>query len=160
MSENQPRYTIDSCSLIQLRRVYAYDVFPVVWDKLGDLADQGIVISVEDVYEELKVQDDVVFDWATQHPHMFLPLDGIIQIKASQVLDTYPNLIDLKKKKSGADPFVIAAALVYSCAVVTEEDLSRSPKLSKIPDVCKAYGIKCINLLELLRLEKVRITRL
>ncbi|MBT9132402.1 MAG: hypothetical protein DDT33_00918 [Firmicutes bacterium] len=162
MHNGELRYVIDTCSLTQLRRVYPHDVYPfqAVWDKVGDLADRGILISIEDVYEELKVQDDEVFDWAKKYSHMFLPLDAIVQTKASQVLREHPNLIDLKKKKSSADPFIIATALLYSCTVVTEERMSDSLRVSKIPDVCKAYKIGCIKLLELLRRDNPRATQM
>ena len=158
MQSNKHKYTIDTCSLIELRRAYADDVFPAIWDRIGVLADNGVLISIEDVYEELKEHDDNVFKWAKKHSNMFFPLDGLIQTQASKILSTHQNLIDLKKRKSGADPFIIGTALVYSCGVVTEETPSHNPNRSKIPDVCKAYNIKCIRLLELLRLENIRVT--
>ncbi len=157
MTDGKHKYIIDTCSLIQLRRAYPLDVFPSVWAKVGNMADAGILISIEDVYEELQIQDDEVSEWAKQHSDMFLPLDGIVQIKALQILSTHRDLVDLKKRKSGADPFVIATALVYSCILVTEEEPSRSPNKLKIPDTCKDYNIQCIQLLEMLRLENFRL---
>lgn len=146
--------------MIQLRRAYDYEVFPAVWDKVGDMADSGLLLSIEDVYEELKAQDDLVFDWAKKHSKMFLPLDKDIQSKASQILSTHPGLVDLKKRKSGADPFVIATGLVHSCAIVTEEVRSMNPARPKIPDVCKAYRLECIRLLEMLRNEHLKLARI
>jgi len=157
MPDGKRKYAIDTCSLIQLRRAYPLDVFPSVWAKVEDMADAGTLISIEDVYEELRIQDDEVSKWAKQHPAMFLPLDGLIQARALQVLSTHRGLVDLRKRKSGADPFVIAAALVYSCIVVTEEEPSTSPNKVKIPDVCKDYSIQCLHLLEMLRLEDFRL---
>lgn len=157
MIYQQPRYVIDTCSLLELRRHYPKDVFPGVWDKVGELAENGIIISVEDVYEELKVQDGEVLEWANEHIEMFKPLDELIQFKAREILRDYSNLINLKQRKSGADPFLIATALLFSCSIVTEENPTRRPDLLKIPDVCKANGIDCITLLNMLRAENLRL---
>ena len=66
-------------------------------------------------------------------------------------------MLDLKKSKSGADPFLIAVAMLHKCSIVTEEKPSGGPHKSKIPDVCKAYSIECIPLLEMLRRECLRL---
>src|SRR5688500_13512755 len=110
MSTNSHKYVVDTCSLTALQRVYPTDVFPGVWDLMDKLANNGILASVEDVMEELRTQDDYLYNWAKLHKDIFLPLDSEIQIQASKILSTHANLIDLKKRKSGADPFIIAAA--------------------------------------------------
>jgi hypothetical protein len=157
MTTLTPRYTIDTCSLTALRRVYPEDVFPGVWTKVSELADNGDLISVEDVYEELSVFDDVVLDWAKEHSYIFAPLDAEIQLKAAEILENHSNLLDLKKRKSSADPFLVALAIVRSCIVVTEEMPSGGPDKSKIPDVCRNYGVPCVTLLDMLRAEGLRL---
>ncbi len=139
-----------------MNRVYPRDVFPSAWKKLDELAEAKIIASTEEVYEEIKAQDDEILVWANEFEEIFHPLSEEIQLSASKLLGTHANLIDLKKKKSGADPFVIATAMVLSCAVVTEEKPSGGPNKSKIPDVCKDYGIKCIKILDMLRKEGLR----
>lgn len=54
------------------------------------------------------------------------------------------------KNRNGADPFVIATALVNGFTVVTEE-LGGSPTKPKIPSVCTALGVRCINVLQFIR---------
>lgn len=157
MGDSLTKYTIDTCSLTKLRTVYPKDVFPSVWDKMGDLADTGILISTEEVYEELKTQDDDVLEWADAHRNIFLELDEQIQREAINILNLHPKLIDIKKHKSGADPFVISTAIIKSCTVVTEEKPSGGPNKPKIPDVCKDFNVKCIVLLDLLRIEGLRL---
>jgi hypothetical protein len=157
MSTNSPKYIIDTCSFTALQRVYPTDVFPGVWDLMDKLASDGIIGSVEDVMEELKTQDDFLYKWAKLHKEIFLPLDGEIQTQASKILSTHDNLIDLKKRKSGADPFIIATAVVISGTVVTEEKPSGGPQKVKIPDVCKAYKAPCITILELLREQGLKL---
>jgi len=157
MNVAPPGYVIDTCSLTALRRVYPKDVFPGVWDKLDKMAESGLLISTEEVYEELKVQEDVVFQWAKNHSAIFMPLDEITQNEVKNILAKHPELIDLKKRKSSADPFLIACARVNACAVVTEEKTSGGSQRPKIPDVCRDEKIECISLLELFRREGLKL---
>ena len=152
-----PKYTIDTCSLTAMRRVYPEDVFPSAWRKLSGLAESGVLVSLELVLNELEAQDDVVFQWAENYRAVFHPLDEAVQREARRVLSTHQNLLDLKRRKSGADPFVVAHAIVNRCAVVTEEKPSGGPHKSKIPDVCKAYHVECITILEMFRKEGLRL---
>lgn len=115
------------------------------------LAVSGMITAIDLVLTELSDQDDEVWQWASDHSSMFCPLDEPIQLMAKKVLSTHPNLIDLKRRKSAADPFIVGHAIVNSRIVVTEEKPSGGPQKSKIPDVCKAYSIECIPLLEMLR---------
>ena len=151
----RPKYIIDTCSFTALRRVYPSDVFPSVWSKMDDLANVGIIGSLDLVLNELKAQDDEVLDWAKSHLPIFVDLDNEIQLKATEILQQFAtNFVDLKKRTSGADPFVVAAAVVHSCVVVTEEKRSGGTPRVKIPDVCRVLGVDCIHLLELLRREQ------
>lgn len=157
MSIQSLKYVIDTCSFTALQRVYPTDVFPGVWDLMDKLATDGLIGSVEDVMEELKSQDDFLHKWARRHKKIFLPLDGEIQAQATRILSTHETLVDLKKRKSGADPFIIATAIVVSGTVVTEERPSGGPPKVKIPDVCKSYKVPCITILELLRAEGLKL---
>ena len=72
-------------------------MFSPVWTLLGDLASAGVVASIDQVFEELKSQDDVVTEWAEAHAAVFLPLDAPIQEKAKEVLARFPdNFLDLR----------------------------------------------------------------
>ena len=153
MDINPLKYVIDTCSFTALQRVYPIDVFPGVWNLVEKLAENGIIGSVDDVMEELKLQDDFLYRWAKNHKNIFLPLDAEIQTQATTILSTHEKLVDLKKRKSGADPFIIAMAVVKSTTLVTEEKPSGGPQKVKIPDVCKAYRVPCITILDLLRTE-------
>jgi len=154
----RPKYVVDTCSFTTLRRVYPPDVIPGAWDAMSEMAALGIIISSHEVYLELEAQDDGVFEWAQDHKDIFLPLEAPIQLKAAEILNEYPNILDLKQSKSSADPFLIATAIVNSCSVVTEEQPTGiGSKKIKIPNVCRALGINCINLLDLMRAEGVRL---
>jgi hypothetical protein len=155
--ETEQKYVIDTCSLTYLRRVYPIEVFPSVWEKIKDLVSRGALISCEDVFEELQVQDDELTLWAKEHSKIFKPLAVKIQKQVKRILSTHSNLVDLKKKKSSADPFIVATAMVYDCTVVSEEKPSGGPHKSKIPDVCKFYGVRCITLLDMLIEQGLRL---
>jgi hypothetical protein len=151
------KYIIDSSSLIFLKLTYPRDMFKPVWDKMTDLMQVQILVSCEDVYEELKVKDDELLSWASNFHSNFLPLTNEIQLLAKEILKTHSNILDLKKRKSSADPFVISTAIHYQCSVVTQEKPSGGHHKSKIPDVCKFYNVDCFNLLELLDNEGFKI---
>ena len=144
---------VDACSFTELRRRYPRQNFPAVWELVEDLVTQGRLISVADIFVELDAQDDEVSSWAQSHQGIFLPLSEDIQTQARDILRSYPNLIDLKKRKSSADPFLIAAAIIHEATVVTQEKPSGGPQVVKIPDVCRGYRIPCIQLLEMLQEE-------
>jgi hypothetical protein len=146
---------VDTCSFTELRRTYPRPHFKSVWTLIERLVTDGRLLSVEEVYIELKAQDDEVAEWAEQHKDIFLPLTEEIQLKAREILKRHPTLVDLKKKKSGADAFLIAAALLGGAAVVTQEEKSGGSPTVKIPDVCAFHAIRCIPLLELLKAERL-----
>lgn len=155
--EVQTVYVIDTCSLLALTETYPKDVFPGVWDKVDEMIDDGVLISCDDVLEELASKDDDVLAWAKARSHIFKELDDPIQVSAIEILQTHANLVDVKNNKSSADPFLVATARVYGGTVVTEENFSGGPEKSKIPDVCRDYEIDCIDLLDMLRRESLKL---
>ena len=145
-------YSIDTSALIEgYIRDFPPDVFPPVWSKLDELIDGGVLRATEEVLYELEKKDDKVYEWACHHEHMFVPINERIQEAVKFILRDYTRLIDTRKNRSGADPFVIALALVEGLSVVTAENLSGSLERPKIPDVCRALSIRCLNMLELFR---------
>ena len=139
------------------RRSYPPDVFPSLWEKIDRLANEGKLIASEEVLIELEKKDDEVCAWAQQREQMFIPIDGVIQQHVRSVLQQYPRLLDTRKNRSGADPFVIALAQTEKCTVVTGESPSRSEQRPHIPDVCAALGIRCIDFVQMAREQGWRI---
>jgi hypothetical protein len=124
-----------------------------VWRLVESIADNGRLLSVVEVLIELNAQDDEVAVWANARQELFLPLTEDIQAKAREILASHPTLLDMKRKKSSADPFLIAAAIIRAATVVTQEKRSGGPPSVKIPDVCAAHGVPCVNLLSVLQAE-------
>jgi hypothetical protein len=59
---------------------------------------------------ELERQDDDVFAWAERHV-TFMPLEDEIQASATEILAKFPQLVNTRRSRSVADPFVIASDL-------------------------------------------------
>lgn len=117
---------------------------------MDELIRRGALIATEEVLHELERKDDEVYEWARQRD-MFVDTNEAIQLAATGILRNHPKLIDQRKNRSGADPFVIALAQVEGCAVVTAEKPTTSSKRPNIPDVCDALGIQWLTILQLFR---------
>jgi hypothetical protein len=107
-----------------------------------------LVNSIDLVKEELERREgDESHRWAKSQTGLFLPLTEDVQRAVRDVLAAHPRLIGIGSGRSGADPFVIALAMVHGGTVVTEETESRSLAKPKIPDACDALNIPRLNLM-------------
>jgi len=131
-------------------RHYPRDVFPGVWDAIEEKVETGEIISSEEVYVELAKQDDDLHEWIKGRKQMLVAPEKPIQEIVAELLGKYPRLVDTLKNRSQADPFVIATAMFRKATVVTGE-LHGTPTRPRIPDVCDAEGVRCINFLQMLR---------
>ncbi len=145
-------HSIDTSAILHAwRRAYPPEVFPALWQRFDELIDQGQLIATEEVLVELERKDDEVYKWARVHRRMFIPTDQDIQRAVENILRDYTGLLDPRRERSGADPFVIALAQLRGCTVVSNERPTGSPVRLKIPTVCHALGIKCIDLLQFIK---------
>jgi len=146
------KYSVDTSVIIEgWTRDFPPDVFPHMWAKIEELIDDGVLLASEEVLIELEKKHDKAYEWACQRKHMFVPTDERIQEAVRSILRDHKKLIDTRRNRSGADPFVIALALVKRLSVVTGENFSGSLERPKIPDVCEALGIQWLNMVELFR---------
>src|ERR1019366_2064449 len=83
---------------------------------------------------------------------ILLPTDGAIIGRVRSVLTSHPKLVGALKNRSGADPFVIAAAMEHSLVVVTGEAMGTESR-PRIPFVCSEVGVPCISFVELIKSE-------
>jgi hypothetical protein len=57
----------------------------------------------------------------------------------------------IAKFLDGADPWIIASAIVLKATVVSQETATGAgSKKIKIPNVCDAFGVPCIDMLTML----------
>ncbi len=152
------KYCLDTSALIEPWRTrYPIDIFPTFWNTLDEWAEAEIVLAPDEVRIELKKIDDELLEWVNQRRYIFRPPEEDVQLVVSKILahERYKRLVDTKKGRSIADPWVIAQAQVTGSIVVTEEQPAggRSPK---IPDVCEWLGVKYTSVLGLIRAMKIR----
>jgi hypothetical protein len=155
-------YIIDTSSLINLARWNPIDIYITVWKKLDDIVSDGRLISPEAVLEEISQGSDDLHRWAMSRKKMFKPLTSSQMKIVADILQVYPSLIDPDKEIEDADPYVIALALNRNPRPTLEEvsrerivvsDESLKENKVNIPYVCSRYNLKCVNILEMFRIE-------
>ena len=148
-------YCIDTSALLDAWvRWYPPDLFPSLWTRIEDLITDGSIIAPEDVLYELERKDDDLSSWARKHRNMFHALDEPLQAATNEILSGFPKLVESRKERSGADPFVIALARITGAAVVTGEKNTGTADRPKIPNVCDAFAIRWISIVSLIREER------
>ena len=145
-------FVIDACSLIEASKRYYLNkkTFESIWEKFAEMFENGTLISSSEILDE--IQDDDLKEWLKDFNYAFKPLTKEIQEKVIDILNTHPEIINLKKNKksnSNGDPFLIATAMCEygEIKVVTEEKNTRE---FGIPKIALSYGIKSITLDEFL----------
>jgi len=153
-------YSIDTSAILDgYLRYYPPDVFPDIWSGMDGLIKAGRLRATEEVLIELEKRDDGVHKWAKKRKKLFVPIDDRTQQSVSSILADHEKLVDTRKNRSSADPFVIGLAVVEGLVVVTGERPTGALERPNIPDVCTALGARCIGLLQLFREEGWRFVR-
>lgn len=145
-------YSIDTSAILDgMRRHYPPDTFPGLWDRVSELVAAGGIKACEMVQVELEKRDDEALAWVKGHPDLISPLDEARQLVVRDILRQFPRLVDTRRGRSGADPFVISVAVQYQCPVITGEVRTGNLESPRIPDVCDALGLEWISFLEFIR---------
>jgi hypothetical protein len=161
-------YCIDTSALVDLKRLYPLDIFPLLWKKLDDLIQKGRLIAPDRVLKELERRDDELLAWVKARKQMFKEISSQHLRLVSEIVAEFPDLVDVNKDTEEADPFVISLVMAENepdqkrlfndrYVVVTQEKRRRGTGRNKMPDICDAKGIPCLNLLDLFREEKWRM---
>ena len=158
--EKKSRYSIDSGALIHAwHRAYPPKNFASFWGKMEGAIQEGLILASVEVFNEIKKKDDDLSDWCDRRPNsFFVEIDDEVQEHLAHIMGTYPRLVDTVKGRSGGDPFVIALARSYNpspLTVITQEGFGKKNS-PKIPDVCNAEKIPCLNLVEFIQAEDWR----
>ncbi len=153
-------YALDTSVFTEAgRRYYAFDIAPVFWETLVACACDGRVVSIDHVRDELERGTDELWEWAKKHfAPWFLSTDDDGVVEQYRALTNWvaaqTRFTDAAKDEfyGAADGWLIALALDKSGTVVTQEVSSRdSKKRVKIPDVCSAFEVTCIDTFRMLR---------
>lgn len=139
-------YVFDANIFITLGNFYP-NRFPTIWKRIDDLVIEEKLISTREVYMELDntCGEKHIHDWLEIHKEIFLIPTDEECVVVRQMFQNKDNVALVKPNKINkgghvADPFVIALAKVKKFAVVTQESYTRMPK------VCGALGVNCMNL--------------
>jgi predicted nucleic acid-binding protein len=158
------RFCLDSNVLIQAKNgPYPFEIFPAFWSWLGGQMDSGSVYSSAFVYEELIYYDDALSAWIKARRDCFVEPDETIQEKYAEVVNRVQQSdcasANIEKFLQGADPWVIAHALVSGDTLVTHEKRAGAgSKKVKIPNVCDEFGgVDCIDTYQLLKRLEARL---
>jgi|SRR5581483_629673 len=143
-------YCIDTSALIAAwYERYKPNRFPKLWEQLDQLITEGRLVSSTLVLRECsKQRSEELHGWLKPREAMFITPDETVQGQVDHIVNTYTGLVSAGREKFQADPFVIAQAKVNSYTVITEETGIGS--LAKIPGVCNALKVECINLMQLI----------
>jgi len=155
-------YILDANVFITLG-FYYQKRFPTLWSKLNTLADGDRIISVKEVLRELDKQcsSEEIQAWITDHRKIFVAPTEEEMLLVSEILKKkqYQGFVRRKSILNGlavADPFIVAAAIHKKACVVTQESNDKN-NAARIPNACKDYGVKCINLEGLLEEQGIEL---
>lgn len=145
-------YCFDTSAFIDLKNYYASDIFVKLWKNIEEVVLKGLIISPDQVFDELERGQDELFNWVKRNKsHIFNQgLDINIQNNLRLILATYSSTIDINNPKTEADTFVVAIGMKNKCTVVSQERKNPQGKL-RIPDLCDAFKIKHISLQDYIR---------
>lgn len=145
-------YSFDTSAFINGRRdLLPPEVFPTFWTNIEQMILAGVIRAIDEVRRELRKRDDTTKAWAMSQDGLFIDLEEDVQAATMSVLAAHPKLTGMGGGRNEADPFVIGLAHARHGVVVTEETLSNNINKPRIPDVCGAMGIRCINLVQFAR---------
>jgi hypothetical protein len=144
---NARRYCLDTNVFIEgWNKYYSMDLCPGYWAILDTLAQDGRVFAPIEVKREILQLDDGLAAWIKPRPYLFKDITIEVQNHLREVMTSYQRLVDSTRKRSVADPWVIAFAIAEEAVVVTKEmPAGPNSRRIKIPDVCIELNIPWID---------------
>ena len=166
-----PVYSLDASALFDLFDYYPADRFGPIWTGLDELIKQGRLIMVEQAVGEcldpnssawLRTRRSIIVRFSPELNDCMLEI--MADLTAASLM-----LVNPRKTRNEADPFVIAAAIAYNrqinggndgptVVLSSEKAAPENATNVKIPNVCARYKIRCMNLLEMMREENWRFS--
>ena len=115
------------------------------------------MVSTREVLREIEVGPvESLREWAKDNKKIFATPtaeQGAFVAEIYKVTHFQQNIETKKFFRGGrnADPFVIARAAVEAATVVTLEKMT--PNAARIPNICRHFGVDCMNLEEFMEAE-------
>jgi hypothetical protein len=149
------KYVIDTSALIDLKNNYPPAVFKdTVWKDFDRLFRTRTIISVREVYLEIKKGSDFLTSWSEQHQECFLYPESDECLTVQSLQENFDKFVELNKNGPHADPWVIACALKYDLIIIQHERLQNNKQ--KLPYVAQQKNVRYIKIPELFEIEKLK----
>jgi hypothetical protein len=156
-------FVLDSNFFIEAHRVsYPFDVVPTFWIKVKELADKGIIISIDKVHKEINQNKDELTIWCDNNlPKGFFKDTKIViteYIEVSKWANSKSshyntNALNEFLDADEADAWLVAFSITTGNIVVTHETSEPMRKNRvKLPDAANPFKIKCMKTIEMFRL--------
>jgi hypothetical protein len=156
-------YIVDSNFFITAHRAtYPLDVATSFWNKVRELANSGLIISIDKVRDELYDKNDDLEAWCKSNlPDTFFADSStalseygkISQWASSRNHHYLPNAINEFLDVNEADAFLIAYTLADTERILVTHEISSPNKISKIkiPEPCNDLGVPFVNTIAMFR---------
>lgn len=153
------KYLLDANVFIQAKRnYYPFDICPGYWDALCWHQKNGVILSIDKIWDELERGGDEIFTWAKDSFGKGSFVDSSISSEMySSMVEWVQNQAHFKTAAKAefaavADGWLVALAKTEDYILVTQEVFD--PLIQKkvpIPNVCEAFGVRYISTYDLLR---------
>lgn len=157
-------FILDSNVFIEAKnRYYGFDFAPGFWDWLECTQQQSQICSLEAVRKELEARQDELSKWAVRNKPLFRKLDqksaGVFPALTSWAKgQNYSQSAIAKFANNYADYELIAYAKAHPLVLGTHDKSGPNSRTSiKIPDACRAMGVKVVDTFQMLRSASARL---
>lgn len=160
-------FLIDTNTLITpYKNYYPFDLVPSFWIKLKSCIEDGTVVILDMVSEEVLKGNDSLTDWLRS-----IDAKNFISHISPSIITNYGNVLEsiqnnpcyleaaLKEwsKVSVADPWLIATAIEHNFTIITFEQPNRNlnaknpTRKAKIPDIAATFNVRSESLFYMMR---------
>jgi hypothetical protein len=161
-------YLLDSNSFITpYRQYYKFSIVPSFWEKLNYFAEKKLIVSIKQVYEEICIKNGKEKDELQKWIENKFKCEFIDTYADLEIINNYklimnylqannkeftPKAITIWANNKTADAWIIATAMTdkNKYIIVSFEGNRDNKNNPKITTIAKVFGIKCINLFEIM----------
>ena len=158
-------YIFDTNIFIRSKNEMPINLWPTFWTRVAEMIASNQVFSNETVKAEIEKGNDELTDWISHNAtkDFFISNDTSVMRKYAEVLNWAQSCTHFRPEAIAefaevADAFLVATAAAKGYTLVTNETsdpLCR--RRVKIPDACKALGVRCCGLNDVLRELEMRV---
>lgn len=155
-------YVVDANFFIQAHRaIYPIDVATSFWVKVKELADNGNIISIDKVKDEIYQNEDDLKEWCIGNlQNNFFHSSNTVITEYSEIAN-WANSMSHHYKSTAlaefldvgeADAWLVAFSMNQGIPIITyEKSEPNSKKKIKIPDVCNQFGVVYLSTIDMFR---------